>query len=67
MGSAEKVWTIKSSGKLQCPLGESGVWGVDKNERGEKKSDEEGTEVVVLSRTISISTIWEGQGRIQHS
>lgn len=32
MDSAEKVWTIKSFGSLQCSLGESGVWGVVKNE-----------------------------------
>lgn len=32
MGCAEKAWTIKSIGNLHCPLGESGVWGVVKNE-----------------------------------
>jgi hypothetical protein len=25
MGSVEKVWTIKSFGNLQCPLGEPGA------------------------------------------
>jgi len=62
MGCAEKAWTIKSIGNLHCPLGESGVWGVVKNEWGEKESDEEGAKVVVLSRIISISTIWKGAG-----
>jgi hypothetical protein len=61
MGCGEKAW-IMSFGNLHRPLGESGVWGVVKNERGEKESDEEGAEVVFLSRIISISTIWKGAG-----
>lgn len=48
--------------QLAVSIRGSGVWGVVKNEWGEKESDEEGAEVVVLSRTISISTVWKGAG-----